>query len=373
MLDRINLRRLAWVNRIHHGTDVMDALANLAPEGRIKRVLSACAPMARGLDSLADLAVVEGSESWYTHDNFDTVKQGVVRYGERLVKLSQGHHCEAEVWIVGEHVVMWRKNIMREGSICSPSTAAEIAATVLDAALADIGTNARARISMAGLVADDEVAPEFVAAKIADTRDKLRVELAHAPRSLLLHGPPGGGKTGASRQLVEELADNAIVVDSAMVSAHRSTDVFELLTLWKPSAVVFDDLDHTLCGMESEGRVLAGLDRVRRVVPLVIATVNDSRQLSGALARRFSRIVHIDSLDVEIATRMLGDTPDAIREAAIAGGLLASYVAELNLRCRLGTDVPADALAEQLERQAQAGDGLWAMNSVATCQTKASR
>jgi AcrR family transcriptional regulator len=102
---------------------------------------------------------------------------------------------------------------------------------------------------------------------------------------------------------------------------------------------------------------MAGLDRVSRVVPLVVATVNDLSQLSGASCRRFDRRLVFERLDETAARAIMVDTPEEVQQQAIDAGLLAHYLKELNFRAKCGTQDLVEALTELAEQQLDAGTG----------------
>jgi hypothetical protein len=97
----------------------------------------------------------------------------------------------------------------------------------------------------------------------------------------------------------------------------------------------------------------ADLDQSRIV--FVLSDLDRSLLRPGRVA---DRLLRFDRLDADVATSSTPAVPEEIRVQAIEGGLLAAYLRELNIRCVAGTDEPAAALAEMIERQAAAGDGL---------------
>lgn len=353
---RVNLRMIHHLSRLHYASTFVEGLAAVFRFDSVpNRALTAATKVLWGLDQAAGLAISRERKRWHSHARAGVIVDGITRYGRQVLTLNEDRHVTTEIWQIGEHVVLWDSD-WKSGSFKSLSTLDEIAAEVLARSLREIGPGARALLSDDGIAADPVNVPDTKAERVVDLIATLRREMEHQHRAILLHGPSGSGKTVASRQIAEALADTVVVVSSSMTAGHPTDDPFALVCSWRPQAVVFDDLDRAV--LDSEGWVLGGIDRVRAVVPLVIATANVRDDFSGALLRpgRFDRIEKIDRLDRAIAEAALTAVPDAVRAKAIDAGLLAAYCAELNLRCRCGDDAEA-VLAEMLDRQRKAGDG----------------
>ena len=136
------------------------------------------------------------------------------------------------------------------------------------------------------------------------------------PKGILLHGPPGTGKTHLARAIIASTGASVVVINGSELSSayHGETesklrDVFQDAKSKSPCIVVLDEVD-ALCprreegpGGEVEKRVVAqlltildgvedesGKDRV-----VVVATTNRPNAIDPALRRpgRFDREIEI--------------------------------------------------------------------------------
>ncbi|KZT69527.1 AAA-domain-containing protein [Daedalea quercina L-15889] len=185
--------------------------------------------------------------------------------------------------------------------------------------------------------------------QIAQIRDLIEIPLTRPelfrhfglkpPRGILLHGPPGTGKTHLARAIAASTRASLLTVNGPELSSayHGETeaklrDVFAEARARAPCIVVLDEVD-ALCprredgpGGEVEKRVVAQLltimdgmeveGREERVV--VVATTNRPNAIDPALRRpgRFDREIEIGIPDAEarfhILTVLLIKTPHSI-------------------------------------------------------------
>jgi hypothetical protein len=356
----LTLRQIELLSRLAHGAQFARGLGKLFPfDSRANRFLTAMYPLAHGLNNVAALGLARTQTTWKRHYAAKAIIQGIERYGTRLFVLNEDFSNATEVWQIGEHVVLWQRD-WGGAVFASASTTAEVATELFSRASADIGRDSRVMVTGQGFAPDSETAPESMAAPVAVLCERLRAEMRHRNRSVLLYGPAGAGKTAASRQLVEALADSCVVVTSELLTPNifdANTNPFDLICMWRPGAVIFDDIDRAM-DHNSDAHLIAGISRVRAVVPLVIGTANTRRNFSGAVVRpgRFDRALLMDRLDPAIVRRRLCDVPEYIRERAVEVGLLGAYVDELAFRIATGDD-PDASLHEMIARQNEAGDG----------------
>ncbi|KAF7299177.1 AAA family ATPase [Mycena indigotica] len=191
--------------------------------------------------------------------------------------------------------------------------------------------------------------------QISEIRDLLEIPLTRPelfrhfglkpPRGILLHGPPGTGKTHLARAIAASTKSSVLVVNGPELSSayHGETeaklrDIFKEAYEKSPCIVVLDEVDALVpkredgAGGEVEKRVVATLltlldgmadtpdDRSRVVV---IGTTNRPNAIDPALRRpgRFDREIEIGVPDaagrLSILQVLLSKTPHAISDAEL--------------------------------------------------------
>jgi DNA polymerase III delta prime subunit len=204
------------------------------------------------------------------------------------------------------------------------------------------------------LDADDIVLPDGVldrirrhVAGVAQHRDRLRASGQHLKRGLLLHGPPGTGKTHTVRFLIGDLPELTVIL-LAGPSIQFVSEAAQLARAMQPALVVLED-----CDLVAERRdhhtgdqpllfavleALDGLDDDADVAFLL--TTNRAGILEPALAQRPGRIdlaVEVPLPDeqgrrrlLELYGRDLPISPAALDQAAArTNGTTASFAKEL--------------------------------------------
>ena len=130
------------------------------------------------------------------------------------------------------------------------------------------------------------------------------------PRSVLLHGEPGTGKSHLMRY-VAHLA-GGFVLRFRPRSLERISSIAAAIRMMCPSAVLVDDLDR----VEHPDAILSEIDQIRGSTGLFLCSVNFLDRLDPAVLRvgRFDEIVEVNRLDDIVIDAMIG--PDVPAEVA---------------------------------------------------------
>lgn len=208
----------------------------------------------------------------------------------------------------------------------------------------------------------DVVLPEAVLRRVerhslemAARRDDLRAAGQHLKRGLLLHGPPGTGKTHTTRYVVQHLAGSTVLLLSG-AALQLIGAVTSLARELQPSAVVLEDVD-----LVAEDRaygpgpapvlfeLLDAMDGAAEDADLLfLLTTNRADLLEPALAARPGRVdvaVEIGLPDADARRRLLElygrgvpltwSPDDVTRAVERTEGVTASFVKELLRRAVL--------------------------------------
>ena len=146
------------------------------------------------------------------------------------------------------------------------------------------------------------------------------------PSAVVLHGPPGCGKTFAVEQLVEYLGWPSFQIDASSVASpyiHETSkkvaEVFDKAMQNAPSVLVIDEMEAFLADRESGGggshhRVEEVAEFLRRIPEaaknevLIVAMTNRIEMIDSAIMRRgrFDHVIKVDYASAKEVSALLG-------------------------------------------------------------------
>jgi ATPase family protein associated with various cellular activities (AAA) len=166
-------------------------------------------------------------------------------------------------------------------------------------------------------------------------------------RSIMLHGPPGTGKTTFAQSTLEYLGYRSLRFRIGMISSFSLTDLRAMLDLFQPDAVLVDDFDR----LKDETSSLEMLEVLNRRTKVLLATVNTLGKFSGALRRpqRFDETVEIKTLDPEVVRGILRDSLNVYFDRVCAWPI--SYIIEFAKRVNVEGHADAEKWIIELEER----------------------
>ena len=261
--------------------------------------------------------------------------------------------------LIGDELVAWigeAANIV-DGPYLLSARQVETYRALGDRLWRRIGSN-HTLYGVTGLVTDPFIGEGVVAtAQMRELRARMKAFLdAGEPRSYLLAGPPGTGKSMAIRWLVDDLGLSSVRIDLAVLarlhgshSPNLATSLETLLRLLRPRAMILDDLDRVAV---TTG-LLAFLELAQRTCKVVIASANSVDKMMGAALRpgRFDDIVKVERLDPIVLEKLIGNDRALFDRLA---PLPAAYVVEYVKRQRvLGREQALVELDDLVKRSGQ--------------------
>jgi cell division protease FtsH len=213
----------------------------------------------------------------------------------------------------------------------------------------------RPRLDRAGVILPADVLDgiERHVLGIARQAGRLTASGQHLKRGLLLHGPPGTGKTHTIRYLLGQLPSSTVVIMSGAALRFIGQACSVARTL-QPSVLVIEDVD--LIAEERGSRpgqhpllfeLLNQMDGLGADVDVTfLLTTNRADMLEEALAARPGRVDHAAELPIPDAAarralmalyqgRLILDLADADTAVARTEGVTASFLKELLRRAAL--------------------------------------
>jgi len=154
------------------------------------------------------------------------------------------------------------------------------------------------------------------------------------------------GKSTISRTLCDILKLRSLRVRVEDLSDLGSEPIVEMIKIFDPDVVIFDDLDRAV----SQVALLETLETLHKRVRFVFATVNHIENLQQALIRpgRFDELVEIVKLDAAAVHAMLGEYDDAFE---VVKNWPVAFVNEYVIRRRLLGPEKALAALDDLQKR----------------------
>lgn len=202
------------------------------------------------------------------------------------------------------------------------------------------------------------------------------------PRSLMLVGEPGTGKSSFAIAVARKISNRIVKIDPTMAHRFTTTEFDFLLENLRPDVIIFDDFDRAAMMHESHA-LLFLLENIKNKFPktVVFATVNYFDKLDKALLRpgRFDEIIWFDlpeeNIRAEILCKYLIDNNISYDDAFIKSvaekteGLTPVYIKELCIRMRHKGVGAVDSIISSFKRSLSSNDGQGYIQAVAAAQT----
>lgn len=197
------------------------------------------------------------------------------------------------------------------------------------------------------------------------------------PSAIVLHGPPGSGKTYAVERLVEYLGWPSYQIDASSVASpfihetsRKVAELFETAQQNAPSVLVVDEMEAFLADRESGGagghhRVEEVAEFLRRIPEatkndvLIVAMTNRIEMIDSAILRRgrFDHIISVGYASREevhsLLEKLLGDLPTEgpLDVDGLAAGLANRPLSDVTFVIREGARLAARAGKSRLDQQ----------------------
>lgn len=167
------------------------------------------------------------------------------------------------------------------------------------------------------------------------------------PRSIMLCGEPGAGKSCVASSLMKKLGLKTLVIKDIMSIGFETIQL--VIDMLKIEAILMDDLDHKTFG--SSSAMLGFLEQIRKNVKVVLATVNSTKDFHKALLRpgRFDKIFTVTRLDDQTIKNLLG--PELEPYFDKVANLPIAYINEFVLSAKLEDKENLEAVITDLQKR----------------------
>jgi len=197
------------------------------------------------------------------------------------------------------------------------------------------------------------------------------------PSAIVLHGPPGCGKTFAVEQLIEHLGWPSFQIDASSVASpyihetsRKVSEMFEKAMQNAPSVLVIDEMEAFLADRETGGggshhRVEEVAEFLRRIPEaaknevLIVAMTNRVEMIDSAIMRRgrFDHVIKVDYADEDEVLALLGKllstlpNDGTIAPAPLSKKLAGRPLSDVTFVVREGARLAARAGRDQLGQE----------------------
>jgi hypothetical protein len=171
---------------------------------------------------------------------------------------------------------------------------------------------------------------------IVENQTRYRLLGIEFPGAIILHGPPGCGKTYAVQQLVDYLGWPSFAVDAASIgspyiheTSRKVAAVFEVAMKNAPSVLVIDEMEAFLAdreqGAETSHHLVEEVAEFLRRIPeavkshvLIIGMTNRMEMIDAAVQRRgrFDHVIHVGMPTAEEVAALLAHLTATIPKAS---------------------------------------------------------
>jgi hypothetical protein len=162
----------------------------------------------------------------------------------------------------------------------------------------------------------------------ADLDDYIRHNYS---RSILFYGPPGSGKSNLIKHIYLNSKYKSLRIN---ISNLEDEVVMNLISLFQPTIIVIDDIDHGIRNGSNIDSILKSLEGIHTNTKAMLASANVVTKLDPALQRpgRFDELVEIKCLDRKVHMSLVDQDEELFQ---FTTDFPAAYILEFMKRVRV--------------------------------------